>query len=1083
MVYETNEEMNKDLTQKIDLINDLKITYNLSESYSNKVIGFLKNRFTKDFKIKYEYLIDHLPLSIKREIFIIMFEKEIQHFMIFKSLKRENNMNIIMIILNSLRSLVSFKKEVIQMQNHSVNEVFFIKNGKINIYRVLDLNKIFRYFHLDIEDIRNFIDFSSILKKDHKADLVEQIPNKNPILLEPLILNNQQINDCSKSGLFENNTKNISNLNQNNLLILNDNINTVIKENTPKKNNLFKYNLIDSIQSRDGSLLLSNKDEVLKHDSLEVLDKEQTFQQNKIHINNSIKENKEYDLFKKIESMKDKIKDIFELYDENSSKNLYKKFMNTFINPTEIKSIKSKLESSTFTISKFKKLSLIKLMKWDYFGDYLLFTEKKSPVCLEVISETTDMLSLNKQEYEKLLIDFKEEISSTVLISMKNFYQIQNILNNKIRELFYLLERQLIKIDENIFPFDLCPRIKHINSEAQGYTFNFLKNSSMINIVSNKVSSHSLISKRELSAIYKSYKKGEFKSFKDNKNLINNNEIDKMLDSDNGEDDNLNLNNQINNITSLNIENFENNENEEIEENEEYSNGSVKNDSFDENSYKLFDNNNKNLADTDNLFRKLKSFDKDQNHFFNFSESHSNTIYQSRINTEAKEEVQNEFIVNNESNFQNNELPFNFKNHNKIVEKLVNSPSNKLNNEFYLSKSNKFSFDRKTKKKGNLNGNIKLFSTNTNSKIFNKSPQKSKQNIEKITDIIKILQNTILKQISKSSIKKNNINKLFISKTLNNKSSSIFNFSERKKSIKSDRINNKNTSFNKFDFLSIEKFSIVNEHQLTIESQYENQMKNYLSLNKLQKSTFVIENLDTNNLDNKNLEILIKQNICKFDDKKVVKFQTNGLRKNSKNQKNINIENEIENEEKQKVKNFEVKIKKRLSYCLNQNQTEHLIDHDKNVIFDKELNKNIKNFSFNKIKNNAYDDFKINLVKMDESFGILNNNEGLKSIKDKDQKRNNSSINSNNNNFNRLREKRLTINLSREEFKNLNEKHEINSITKSNKISKKSYENINDSKVTDYNSFNIEIINKKIDQKAKKLNAEENIMNFLQNKV
>ena len=103
-------------------------------------------------------------------------------------------------------------------------------------------------------------------------------------------------------------------------------------------------------------------------------------------------------------------------------------------------------------------------MKWDYFGDYLVFTEKKSPVCIEVSSEIVDLLTINKLKYDKLLINYKEQISMTLLNSMRNFKQIEILMKAKINELFHLLKRQILKIDENIFPFDFSKDFRNEDS-------------------------------------------------------------------------------------------------------------------------------------------------------------------------------------------------------------------------------------------------------------------------------------------------------------------------------------------------------------------------------------------------------------------------------------------------------------------------------------------------------------------------------------------------------------------------------------------------------------------------------------------
>ena len=140
---------------KIKCENDLNMLENIRISYPNmsfklykNIKSYLLSKSTSQEKYDVNSLIDTLPFTLKNNILFSMYKSCIKNFKFFK--KNENS-EFIATILTNFIPVVSKKNEFLIYEGQMVEEIIFIKDGRIGLNAAIDLENpsksINRYFN------------------------------------------------------------------------------------------------------------------------------------------------------------------------------------------------------------------------------------------------------------------------------------------------------------------------------------------------------------------------------------------------------------------------------------------------------------------------------------------------------------------------------------------------------------------------------------------------------------------------------------------------------------------------------------------------------------------------------------------------------------------------------------------------------------------------------------------------------------------------------------------------------------------------------------------------------------------------
>ena len=140
---------------KIKCENDLNMLENIRISYPNmpfklykNIKAYLLSKSTSQEKYDVNSLIDALPFTLKNNILFSMYKTCIKNFKFFK---KNDNSEFIATILSNFIPVVSKKNEFLIYEGQMVEEIIFIKDGRIGLNAAIDLENpsksINRYFN------------------------------------------------------------------------------------------------------------------------------------------------------------------------------------------------------------------------------------------------------------------------------------------------------------------------------------------------------------------------------------------------------------------------------------------------------------------------------------------------------------------------------------------------------------------------------------------------------------------------------------------------------------------------------------------------------------------------------------------------------------------------------------------------------------------------------------------------------------------------------------------------------------------------------------------------------------------------
>ena len=144
------------LDKDLNILENIRITYpNMPFKLYSKIKNHLLTIFKKRKKIGISLLIDGVPDAIKNDLLFKIYSKVINGFTIFKGVK---NSNFIIQMLTSFIPIIVKKEEIIFLEGEIIQNIVFVKDGRLALELVIDLNEPFKSIEKYVEN--NFIGIS-----------------------------------------------------------------------------------------------------------------------------------------------------------------------------------------------------------------------------------------------------------------------------------------------------------------------------------------------------------------------------------------------------------------------------------------------------------------------------------------------------------------------------------------------------------------------------------------------------------------------------------------------------------------------------------------------------------------------------------------------------------------------------------------------------------------------------------------------------------------------------------------------------------------------------------------------------------
>ena len=148
-------KLNKDL----NILENIRISYpSMSYKLYSKIKNHLQSVFAKKKKTGISLLINGVPEAIKSVLLLKIYSNVINEFTIFKNV---NNSNFILQVLTSFIPIVSKKEEIIILEKEIVQNIIFVKDGRLSMEIAIDLNDPYNSIQKCIE-----VNFSGISKQE-----------------------------------------------------------------------------------------------------------------------------------------------------------------------------------------------------------------------------------------------------------------------------------------------------------------------------------------------------------------------------------------------------------------------------------------------------------------------------------------------------------------------------------------------------------------------------------------------------------------------------------------------------------------------------------------------------------------------------------------------------------------------------------------------------------------------------------------------------------------------------------------------------------------------------------------------------
>ena len=267
------------LRNKIQYLQKISVLYNVNYELYEKILNFLKynSKFNAEEKAKF---IDYLPTSLKNLLICTMYKEIIENFTFFKQ-HRDNNTEFKVRILLSLRPIIAFKGEEILKVGQFVDEIIFVRSGRILIFFYYNKMMIRLLF------LRKYEHFGESLVLQHKRSPVGLKINSNCISELLLLRRDDFIKILSD---YNENFKTLLKKSEGNIL----RIKKIIKKKKIQIKKILKEEMEYEKESKKSysptlDIINENENEIAFNKFIEK--KEQDINKNDNNINNNIKHN------------------------------------------------------------------------------------------------------------------------------------------------------------------------------------------------------------------------------------------------------------------------------------------------------------------------------------------------------------------------------------------------------------------------------------------------------------------------------------------------------------------------------------------------------------------------------------------------------------------------------------------------------------------------------------------------------------------------------------------------------------------------------------------------------------------------
>ena len=184
------------LSKDLNILENIRITYpTMPFNLYSKIKKNLLSIFNKRKKTGLSLLINGVPDAIKNELLFKIYSKVINDFKIFKNVK---NSNFIIEVLTKFIPIISKKEEIIIKEGEIIQNIVFVKDGKLSLEIYLDLNDPYKSIQKYLED--KYIEIfdqdelnNNYLYKDNSELNIQEV-NYNALKnqIDNLILDNQK---------------------------------------------------------------------------------------------------------------------------------------------------------------------------------------------------------------------------------------------------------------------------------------------------------------------------------------------------------------------------------------------------------------------------------------------------------------------------------------------------------------------------------------------------------------------------------------------------------------------------------------------------------------------------------------------------------------------------------------------------------------------------------------------------------------------------------------------------------------------------------------------------------------------------
>ena len=194
IIYRANINFNKDMTK----LEEIRIAYpNMPFKLYNKIQQHIQRMFTHSKKYEYNLLVNSLPYYLQNSVLFQIHKNEINNFTFFKGC---DNSNFILKVLTHFIPIFSKKNIVLVGEGEFFENIFFIKNGRLSLEAIIDLDKIemsiekyLQYRFEEIEKIEYYSEMENSIQQSRINDksFKRNIGAKSNKFFEKLINNSK----------------------------------------------------------------------------------------------------------------------------------------------------------------------------------------------------------------------------------------------------------------------------------------------------------------------------------------------------------------------------------------------------------------------------------------------------------------------------------------------------------------------------------------------------------------------------------------------------------------------------------------------------------------------------------------------------------------------------------------------------------------------------------------------------------------------------------------------------------------------------------------------------------------------------